>query len=78
VASPASRVVMYTWFGSTAKCTSVRCLKIRSVGLRSCWYCFIASATDWFVNQFFSSAVAVGMPFTNSAMSIEAPGADSL
>ena len=56
---------------STAKCTSVRRLnsKIGSRGSRSCLYCRRASSADWPVSGFFSSSVAVGMPFKLSVTS---------
>ena len=74
---PASRVVIATRCGSTAKCTTVRARKIRSCGFRSERYCAIACSTLWCVSGFFSSAVATGIPLTTSARSSESAGLDS-
>lgn len=56
---------------STAKCTSVRFLnsKMVSRGSRSCLYCLRACSTVCPVIAFFSSIVAMGMPFTLSVTS---------
>jgi hypothetical protein len=77
VASRASRVVIATRCGSTAKCTNVRARKIRSLGLRSVRYCAIACSTFWCVSGFFNSAVATGIPLTTNVRSSESEGLDS-
>jgi hypothetical protein len=77
VSCPASRVVIATRCGSTAKCTSVRDRKMRSWGLRSERYCVIACSMVCPVNGFFNSAVATGIPLTTSARSMESAGRDS-
>jgi len=69
VSSPWSRVVRKTRLGSTAKWTSARRAKFGSEGSRSWRYWCLACSTFWAVSGFFSSAVAVGMPFTSSTKS---------
>ena len=70
MAAPASAVVMYTRYGSTAKCTSARARTGSWTASRSDRYWLIAWSTVCPVSGFFSSAVATSSPLTNRATSI--------
>jgi len=69
VAGPSSRVVIATRCVSTAKCTTARLPSVTLLGSRSRRYWAIACSTSCPVSWFFSSAVATGMPLTNSTRS---------